>query len=189
MTATTNTTTEFSLRTLIRDVADSTPFTDLSFITAEVLCRVPDEHLREALSQALPRLVREVATENRPRGPIARPSDSPPPPAPSAPPAAKAVPVGGPSPQYSGNRKGAEIRDAWQKVLEAPYGTASGQKRLGDCTYDDLQFMATGLDKQAADYAARARGFRELAALLTDHEAPILRELPAEVLMNALGAK
>lgn len=91
--------------------------------------------------------------------------------------------------QTVGGRKGSEIREAWQRVLEAPYATEHGHKKLGDFTYEDCQFVASQLDKQAGQLASRARGIRSLGGLLMDHDASTIRDLPAEVKMQALGAK
>lgn len=176
--------TEIQVRGVIREVSVDMDINDPAAIIEAVVDRIPPHLLREALRQALPPLIRDVLTEHRPRGPLARPLPSR-----SGGGAQRRLVGGGaPSPHLSGSRKGSEIRDAWQKVLEAPYSTASGHKRLGDCGYDDLQYMAKQLDVLAERNARRARGFREMAALLTDHSAPTVRNLPAEVLVQALGA-
>lgn len=195
----------FNLRALIREAMATAPYANPGQLAAEVAERIPENKVREALDQALRFFVRQVMSEERPHGPIAQPSRVPAsvtrpsggsgavplptftPPQPDNTPVPQNV--GGPQAKYTGSRKGAEIRDGWQKVLDAKYSTPDGWKSLGDCTYDDLQGMAAYLDKQADQKKARARGWRELAALMTEHEAQILRDLPAEVLMNALGGK
>lgn len=191
---------DFNLRAIIREVVDSSPYANPGQIAATVAERIPKNKAREALDQSLRFFVRQVMSEERPHGPIAGPSRvgvrpagsssaaSPLPGLSETPSAAPQTASGSPA-TFTGSRKGSEIRDAWQSVLESKYSTGDGWKSLGDCTYDDLQGMAAFLDKQADQKQARARGWRELAALMTDHEVQILRDLPAEVLMNALGGK
>lgn len=191
---------DFNLRAIIREVVDSSPYANPGQIAATVAERIPKNKVRDALDQSLRFFVRQVMSEERPHGPIAGPSRVGVRPAGSS---STASPLpglaetlssasqaaGGAPAKFTGGRKGSEIRDAWQSVLEAKYSTGDGWKSLGDCTYDDLQGMAVFLDTQAQQKQARARGWRELAALMTDHDVQILRDLPAEVLMNALGGK
>lgn len=210
---------DFNLRRLIRNAASGHDLTaGIGAIAADVATDVaglvPDEHLRQALREALPLLVREVLTENRPRGPVgggssyhpvtpSRPGSGSTNPAVATPfntPVPAGVGVsppqsprqvtggGAPSPKYSGAKPGSQIRDAWQRHLKALYPVESGNsKQLGDCTYDDLWFIAGQRDQQADDLKASARGFRKLAALLTDQHAATVRDLPAADLMQALG--
>jgi hypothetical protein len=61
-------------------------------------------------------------------------------------------------------------------------------KFLGECTYEDLQFIAGRLDRQAEMHRSKAAGMRSLAAAMTEHDVATVRDLPAELLMNSLGA-
>ena len=179
--------TEINIRRVIRDTAADLDGIDFAVIADAVVDRVPPHLMREALRQALPLLVRDVMADYRPRS-ITRSTRAPQPQ--TGPRRVLGSGAPSPSPTLSGSRKGSEIRDAWQRVLEAPYSIAPGrQKRLGDCGYDDLQYVAEQLDVLAERNRRRAAGFRELAALLTDHDRSIVRDLPADVLIQALGAK
>jgi hypothetical protein len=210
---------EFNVRDLIREVAADVDGFDASVIAGKVAPLVPESVLREVLALALRPLVREVLQENRPRGQIGQVGSRPVPvpvlqarpvtaaqlvqPAPSPSPAVfsrvpgpvPALPAALPAPtpvhrvQTVGGRKGSEIRDAWQRVLEAPYATEHGRKKLGDFTYEDCLFQSNLLAKQLDDLGERRRGWNGLGALLLDHDARTIRDLPAEVKMQALGAK
>lgn len=196
----------FNLRDVIRSIiASNSKIWPIDEVVIEVVDTLDGDDLREALRQALPCLVREILAEHRPQGRIGLPTHNVTGRREVRPPAAH-HPVGrsrsitGSSrgsfdnvtstTPMNGSRKGNEIRDAWQRVLDARYAVAGGDhKRLGDCTYNDLFFMANQLDVQSADLQSRARGFRELAMLINDYDVSTLRELPAEVLMNTLGGK
>jgi hypothetical protein len=191
--------TDFNLRAIIREAMGTAPYANPGQIAAVVSKRIPKDKVQEALDQSLRFFVRQVMSEERPHGPISGPSrvgaGSPGSAVGATQPsggtetsAADPKPNGSQS-KFTGSRKGSEIRDAWQAVLESKYSTGDGWKSLGDCTYDDLQGMASFLDKQADQKQARARGWRELAALMTDYDVQILRDLPAEVLMKTLGGK
>ena len=166
---------EFNLRALVRDVARHSTIRNPDDLAEEVARRIPAEFWPDALKMALKPLVREVISEARPHGTFktgyARPSQS----------AAITTPS-------RGSVKVAAIRDGWQESLRARYATADGHKFLGECTYDDLMYIAGELDRQAEARASKARGLRSLAYALTEHDAATVRDLPAETLMVALGA-
>ncbi len=165
---------EFSMRQMIHEVITELDTINVEKIIEETLTRVPNELLLQALGQVLHYAVRDVLTQYRPRGAVAVPQQ-----------------LSGrfkvQHPQLTSTRKGDEIRNAWQRTLDAPYAAEHETKRLGDCDYEDLYFIAYKLDKLAEDNQRRARGFREIAHLLTEHNAETVRKLPATVLMNALG--
>lgn len=168
---------EFNLRSLVRKVAGSSTIRNPDDLAEEVARQIPAEFWPEALKTALKPLVREVISEGRPHGTFTtgfgRPQRH------------GAIAPAGPA---SGSAKVAAIRDGWQQHLRARYATAEGHKFLGECTYEDLQFIAGRLDRQAEAYASKARGLRSLARALTEHEAATVRDLPAETLMVSLGA-
>ncbi|WP_141576187.1 hypothetical protein [Actinomadura sp. WMMA1423] len=221
---------EFSLRALVREVAEQWPLMPPGLLAKKVAERIPEEHLRESVGQTMGLFVRQVMHEARPSAagksmghlsqPAPRPAPAPvaaPPPAPvpSTSPAAAprpSSPAGAPAPALASgqgspaaqpsptptlaaakprvvsSRKGAEIRDGWQRHLDAEYPVQAGYKKLGDCTYEDLYFLAAERDKQAESLKAHGRYFRGLAGLLVDHDVKTLRELPVEVQMQAVGS-
>lgn len=166
---------DFNLRALVRTVARTSTIRNPDDLAEEIARRIPAEHWPDALKIALKPMVREVISEDRPHGTFTtghgRPSQSP--------------AISTPS---RGSVKVAAIRDGWQESLRARYATAEGHKFLGECTYEDLQFIAGRLDHQAEAYASKARGLRSLARALTEHEAATVRDLPAQLLMVSLGA-
>jgi len=188
---------DFNLRDVIRSIiATNSKVWPIDEVVVEVVDIIDGDDLREALRQALPCLIREILAEHRPQGRIGLPARNVTGRHEIRQPAARhrdylESPFNRPpATQTNGSRKGSEIRNAWQRVLDAPYAVAGGDhKRLGDCTYEDLYWMAGQLDIQSSDLQSRARGFRELAMLINDHDVTTIRELPAEVLMNALGGK
>lgn len=236
--------TDFSLRALVREIAEQNPLLGPGLLARKVAERIPEEHLRDAVGQTMGLYVRQVMHEARPTPtgksvtrpstpapvpasflppaprptpapaapPSVRPAASPPSnPAPAAPrpvavqapptkpatPAASSAPapqasapaVPATRPRVISSRKGSEIRDGWQKHLEAEYPVPSGYKKFGDCTYEDLYFLAAERDKQAENLKQHGRYFRGLAGLLVDHDVKTLRELPVEVQMQAVGSR
>lgn len=88
-----------------------------------------------------------------------------------------------------GNRKRAEIRQAWQRALDVTYSTPTGSKHLGDCTADDLFYIAQEHTSQADRLRRMAAGWRELATVMNERGAYRLRDLPEDLLRTSLGAK
>jgi hypothetical protein len=167
---------DFNLRSVVRQVARNSTLRDPRQLADEVLRRIPQEELLNVLRDALLPLVREVVSADRPHGVhTTGPGRS-----------QKHSAIGQPS---AGSWKVGAIRDGWQEHLRARYSTEGGvYKFLGECTYEDLQFIAGRLDHQAETYRSKAAGMRVLASMLTDHEVATVRDLPAERLMVALGA-
>lgn len=158
--------TDFNLRALVREVMNTSTLKTPDEIAAEVAKRIPKAKTAEALHQSLRTFARQVISEERPHG------------------------FRGVTSPVSSTRsaKVAGIRDGWQKKLRARYHIGDGAYEfLGDCTAENLIFIATDLDEQAARKQARARGFRRLAEALDEHGAERVRDLPAELLMNSLG--
>jgi hypothetical protein len=167
---------DFSLRAVIRQVATRSTIRDPDALADEIMRQIPSEHFLDALRAAIKPMVREVISEERPHGTftrgVGRASTQP----------AISTPT-------RGSMKVTAIRDGWQDHLRARYSVERGEwKFLGECTYEDLQFIAARLDRQAEMHASKARGMRSLAAALTDHDAETVRDLPPAFLMTALGA-
>jgi hypothetical protein len=167
---------DFNLRAVIREVAGRSTIRDPDQLADEIMRHIPEESWMDAMRTALKPMVREVISADRPHGTFTRDYGRPSPsPAISAP--------------SRGSMKVAAIRDGWQDHLRARYAVDGGEwKFLGECTYDDLHFIAQRLDHQAEMHASKARGMRSLAAALTEHEAQTVRDLPPAFLMTALGA-
>lgn len=162
--------TSFNLRSLVREVAANSTLRDPGALAEEVAKHIPAEHVAEALRQCLRVFVRQIVSEDRPHGSVGRAGISPP-------------------VQSSRSSKVSAIRDGWQRQLRARYAVGDGAwEFLGECTREHLTFIATELDKQASQKEAKARGMRGLAAALEEHEVERVKDLPAELLMNSLGA-
>ncbi len=170
-----STVSDFNLRALVRDVAQRSTIRDPDQLAEAILREIPEANFLDALKAAIKPLVREVISGARPHGTFTTGYGSPQQqPAISAP--------------RGGSMKVTAIRDGWQEHLHARYSVSEGYKFLGECTYEDLQFIAGRLDRQAEMHASKARGMRSLAALLTEHDAKTVRDLPAATLMLTLGA-
>lgn len=171
---------DFSLRALVRQVANRSTIRNPDDLAEEIVRQIPPDFLLKALADAIKPMVREVIAEDRPHGVFTS--------SPGRQQKHGAIGSTGPAP---GSAKVDAIRDGWQRSLRARYSTGPGAedfKFLGECTYDDLQYIAGQLDQQAERYASKARGLRTLARALTEHKAATVRDLPAETLMTSLGA-
>lgn len=158
--------TDFNLRALVREVMDNSTLKTPDEIATEVAKRIPADCIADALQQSLRTFTRQVISEERPHGMrgISAPVAS------------------------SRSAKVAGIRDGWQRKLRARYHVGEGAYEfLGECTAENLIFIATDLDEQAARKQARARGFRRLAEALETNGVERVKDLPAELLMNSLG--
>lgn len=157
---------EFNLRDLCREVVRTSVDVTYEALAGEVLRRIPANRRGEALAIALRPFLRQVVSEMRTPGPVAAP-----------PPPASVV-----------SHNVTSIRDGWQRRLLEVYSTAEGNKRLRDMTHGDLVFMAEELRKQAALKHAKAKGWMVLADALQEHGVERVGDLPAEALMQSLGA-
>lgn len=158
----------FDLRALVRQMLRTSEQPNPDWLVEAVLARVTEADREEALRQALPSIIREAAARERMANPIT----------PSA-----AMPT-----KARGSWKVQAIREEWQRALRNRIHVGPGDyKFLGDCTYDDLLFAASERMAIADKNAAIARSYNALAALLTEHDAKTVRDLPAEVLAPAIG--
>jgi hypothetical protein len=158
---------DFNLRALVRTVTAETTSPDNWLIAKETARRVPPDHIDAALVEALAEYVRHFQTTLRPRG--------------------FGGTSGGGNANSGKSSKVAAIRAAYRRLLEAPYDTATGQKYLGDCTAEDLIFIADGLEEQARQNMAKASGFRGLSVVLGERGVARLRDLPDDVLVQHLN--
>ena len=159
-----------NLRSLVREVIDASTLDSPQAIAAEVARRVPAKDRHAALEQALRAFVRQVISEERGHHRFGYVS---------------------PEPTFAGSSKVGAIRDGWQRalrVVKVPTSSDPGAwKALGACTFDDLVYAAEQRDEQARRNSAKARQYRALAATVQEHGAATVADLPAEVLMVAVG--
>ncbi len=168
------TTTAFSLRQLVREVAETTNLADPGEIADEVAGRVPDEHLRAAFTEMLRGFVRGVLGDERTFPRLPQPRETP------------EVPIR----PVARSRKVAGIRAAWAKVLAERVHVgpdASDWKLFGDCTTDDLDFMAQEREQIAEANHVKAEQYRKVRKLLVEHSVDTVRDLPEKVLNDAFG--
>lgn len=157
---------EQNLRVLVHEVLETSTMPDPGDVAEEVFRRVPPEEHGEALRQTLRLFVRQVIGELRVGNPSTRPAAN------------------------SGrSAKVRAIRDAWQRRLADRVHVGDSEwKFLRDCTRDDLLAAAAERRKLAERNAAWARTYDGWARLLTEHGVATFGELPAEVLLDTLGA-
>lgn len=157
-----------ALRQIIRDTLASAEDVSVDAIAQAVMAQASTDPL-PALAEALPALVREVIVASRQPGRV-------------HPPASAGVK------QLPGSWKVAAIRDGWQKRLAEVYATESGNRRVGDMTYDDLLFLADLNERQAKQKLSKAKGWRDLADLLHEQGVERVRDLDAQTLMTTFGS-
>lgn len=157
----------YDLRADIRRVLDATSLVDPGEVADKVAESIPAKALRAALRVTLRSYVRVVMNEQR------HSSDS----------------AGGHTGSVAGrSTKVRAIRDGWQRQLDSRVHVGESKwKFLGDCTYENLQTIAAERDWHVTRNQAWARYYRDLASLLTEHDVATVRDLPAQVLMPALG--
>jgi hypothetical protein len=161
--------TEFNVRALIREVLDDTDYAEPDQIAKETTARIPAEHINDALHEAMRELARIVMSQHR-RQVRARSTTR------------AEAPAGG-----GRSRKRDRIR-RYHRELRTRYRGVSGYKLLADMTRDDLLAAAAERDDQAAANQARADELRRWAALLEQHGAARVGDLPGAAL-DAMFAK
>lgn len=131
---------EFDLSHLVREVHDTTDWTDHQQVAKEVRSRIPDEHVEDAFLIALTEFVRVRFTTFR----------------------TSVAPV---KPNKSAKVRG--IRQWWQRNQNQRYDSADGeQKLLRDFTAEDCLFQAALLRDKAAQNIAKAEQWESLAKML-----------------------
>jgi hypothetical protein len=68
----------------------------------------------------------------------------------------------------------------WNRLLEQRVGVQGGDKAIGDCDLEDLQYAATYRRNLAKGNLAQAENFDRLANLLEKHRVSTVRELPRQ---------
>lgn len=169
-----STDTAFSLRALVREVAKTSALADPGALAKEVAKRVPDEHIRDAFEEMLRGFVRECASSDR-----LFPFPSP---------QAESLPSAGRPNTRSWKREG--IHAKWARAMRERVHVgpaASDWKFFGDCDLADLDFMASERQRLAEANQAKADQYVKLRALLVEHGAETVRDLPEGVLDAAFG--
>lgn len=162
---------KFVLASLIREVIETNPSPDPSVLAEEVVTRIPDEHLREALTQVMRQVI--IRTIGQRRLDV-EPSES----------LKHSSTVSGPkalSKKVQGIKK-----DFWKRRLNDRFLGAGGFVFLRDATWDDLMAAANERSAQAQQFLSRAAQFEAWAALLHQHNVAKFSDLPEDVQQEAL---
>lgn len=174
----TSSTETFSLRNLIRSVADESELTDPTALAEEVARRVPKARIQECFVEMLRPYVHGVIVRNRQFNP---------------PPVLEETPTAGdakPKAKAARSAKVAAIREWWRDVLRERLHIGSGPEAwvfLGDAASDQLRFAATERRDLAALNVQNAERLEKLAALVEEHDVSSANELPADVLAEFFG--
>lgn len=160
--------TDFSLAAIIQQVIDETDLASPDEIAGKVAEMVPSKHLRAALAEALPHVVRIELTRSRGRvAPVRRIANR--------------------------SSKVAAIRneiESWRNRLRDRISTGSSRhdwKLLADCTAADFR-QAAGQRRAFADGALRAANeFDSFADALDRHKVSRFADLPESVQAELLG--
>jgi hypothetical protein len=168
----------FNLRTLVREICDSSETTEPAGLTTEVLARIDEADLAEALRQALPTVVYNVISTSRMRTPAYMTT------------ANTGKPEAGTATTAPRSTKVDGIREMWRSRLHDRYPVANGEWRfLRDLTTDDLDYAAGIRDDQARRNAAAADKLRRFAKLIVEHEVTKVGDLPEDVLRDQLDGR
>lgn len=175
---------EFDLRKLVKDVCDTSLLTNDDELAKEVLSRIDKADERAALEQALPHMVQRFVSRDH------RPLAFPQPQAPTGDHYARDTqkgPVAGGLIPFRSRRISLK-RSHWQRQLNARVNVAhKSRKFFGDCTVEDLVFLANHRRELAAANATTADYFEALTRLMGEFEVETVRELP-ESAVTELGA-
>lgn len=85
------------------------------------------------------------------------------------------------------SRKVTGIRESWRARLAERYCGANGWKLLRDCTQDDVAAIVAERTELAKANAMEAQRFEKIAALLREHGAAVVGDLPDAVLADVLA--
>jgi hypothetical protein len=166
--------TGYDVQRVIREIIEDTDLTNPREIAAKVAENIPDEDLHDALGMVLPHYVRLVLGQHRasvaPPAPLLGPGAI-------APPAPEGTAPPGPA---GTSAKVRAIRDAAPQWLrERVHVGSSRWKLLGDCTCEDLMFLARERVDNAERLKNRAKTYLDLAHLMEQHNVGLVADLPA----------
>lgn len=155
----------FDLHAIVVRSLDESSDPDPGAAVAAVMASIPSRHLRDALAQALPSYVTNVATLARGR---ALRSDS-------------VLPT--PSTATGSARWAAAAAVLSQRIF-----TGDAWKHLRDCTADDLMGAAETRRARAQTLLANADQLEALAKIVADHGASTVGDLDEDQIREVLAA-
>lgn len=170
----------YDVRDDINEFLDTTDLTEPRAIAAELAENVPSQRLRVALAQALVATVRDVIRARRNFAPPI--------------PEKKAMPglekYGRPTRRTSSkSTKRTLIAEAHERRLRDLVYVGGGKRlHLGDCSYENLTFIANHYEMMAKETLNKAARFSALASALDSHKANNVRELPIDVFNEIMDA-
>ena len=185
---------EFNLRQLVREVRATSTMLDPHLIAAEVLRRIDDADLRQALAECLPALVREEYRHSRNNASFPLASPASPLPVRAVQPVGTLTELPGNAPakpRPGRSAKVAAIRaaaHAWMQEVIHTSADPREWKRVGDCGFSELMFAAASRREQARRTNAKAAEYEALAELVRVHGVQRVRDLPEHVLRGVGGA-
>lgn len=156
----------YDIRAAIREVVETSDLTDPGEIAMKVAGDVPQKALRSALAVALRAMVRiELHSYTSWRRPEPEPSRTG-------------------QPTQTRSAKVAAVR-AWARVLRKPVAVSENVwKAFGECTAEDLDFLAADRRENAAQSIAAAERFEKYAAALDEHGAATVADLPDDAIAS-----
>lgn len=162
------------LHHLVREVADEHQDIadpgELAYIVFDLL---RPEDYAEAVQAMLRSYVRDVIRQGRN--------------APSPVPAGTRELVGSAPQVFRPSSKVTGIRNEWRRQLDGRTHIGGHKwKFLRDCTYEDLTSAADERRRLAAENTASARRYEKFAAVLSEHDAAVLGDLPDQILRELL---
>lgn len=153
----------FDLRRIIRGVLATSAANNPRDLAVRVLADIPVEWYSDALTQALPALVREAISADR-RG------FTPPP---SSPPQSNKVKA---------------IRENWRRHLDTRWHVGGAEwKTLAECTRQDLLFAAQERRAQAEENLVVAAKLHALSDLMDQQNVETVAQLSDNILSTVLG--
>jgi hypothetical protein len=171
--------TDFSLRTLVRDVLATSNEDHPALLAVEVFAKIPARDRAEALKQALREYVAVEITRARvtPGGHSLLDHH------------ARSAAEGDAPAQNIRRSRAALSREGWRAALRDRIHAAAGTwRRLADCGENELLFAADELDTMAARNAAKAETYRTLAKYVAEEGVTSVAELPDTLLAEVLSS-
>lgn len=154
------------LRERVRQISLDTGETDPAAVAEKLIGELTTaEDLRAALAETLPDYVRRVLGHSWPALP----------------------PAGAPPRPAAGQHPGRAVRAAYYAELQRVWFTKGGQKRFGDCGFDDVVFLAADRRRQAAYLERAAEEFDRAAEMLLKHKKAKVAALPRAALDFIFG--
>jgi hypothetical protein len=167
---------DFELRTLVRDVLDTSTAADPTNLAREVLDRIDPADYGTALEQCMRSYVRQMVVTSRPR--LSETGEDAPPATPTITPAPK---VGVPFHQRGRYAQG--WRDRLMASRERDPETGE-YLFFGDATIPQLLRMASFRDELADANKHKAQQLRDLATVMRQHGVLRVRDLPDDALIH-----